>query len=303
MSNNTDAIILWGREFRRNKNGIDEDQVVAFVNGVTAERDLLKKYQEHLIALTKLAEKAVEKADEIAREARKDALDQANAEAETIITRAQEQGRQIIEEKKAEAIIQASSAAEAIKADARRQNDLILSEATKRIRTEFKEIADSFYRNLGAQLECLKQKLDGPDEGFGHELALIAEPAAEPPPENNRIESETARPVETAAEPIPEWEIQVLSPLDIMQTLQILTTLDELPEVRCTELIPQIDQALLTVYLKRPLLLVDVLRAMPQVGEVREEATNGNGNGHGKKAHRLTLTLAGKVAAQPGDHS
>jgi hypothetical protein len=303
MSNNTDAIILWGREFKRNKNGLDEDQVVDFVNVVTAERDLLKKYQEHLISLTKLAERTVEKADEIARQARKDALDQANAEADVLIARAQEQGRQIIEEKKAEAIIQASSAVDEVKAELKKQNDLILNEEKRRVRTEFKEMTESFYRNLGIQLECLKQKLDGPDKGLGQELVLIAEPAAAPPPENIKIESIPDGPVETAMGPIPEWEIQVIPPLDIMQTLQILTSLDELPEVRCTELIPQVDQALLTVFLKKPLHLVDVLRAMPQVGEVREEATNGNGNGHGKKAHRLTLALAVKVAAQPGDRS
>jgi F0F1-type ATP synthase membrane subunit b/b' len=294
MSNSTDAIILWGHEFRRNKNGLDEEQVVAFVNGVTAERDLLKKYQEHLISLSKLAEKAVEQADEYARQALRDATEKANAEAETILARAQEQGKQIIEEKKAEALVQARSAAEAMKADARKQSDLILNEEKRRIRTEFKELANSFYRNLGAQLDCLTQKLDGPGEGFRQELALIAEPAAAPPLENNRTRSETAV---TAADVVPEWELQVLPPLDIMQTLQIVTSLDELPEVRCTELIPQVDQVLITVYLKKPLSLVDVLRTMPQVGEVREEATNGNGNGHGKKAHRLYLTLARKVVA------
>ena len=128
MSNNADAIILWGCEFRRNKNGLDEDQVIAFVNGITAERDLLKKYQDHLLSLTRMAEKTVEQADDIARQARKEALAQAQVEADEITARAQEQGRQIIESKKTEAIVQANAAAEAINAEAREQADLVITE-------------------------------------------------------------------------------------------------------------------------------------------------------------------------------
>jgi F0F1-type ATP synthase membrane subunit b/b' len=299
MSNSTDAVLLWGCEFRRNKNGLDEDQVIAFVNGLTAERDLLKKYQDHLLSLTKLAEKTVEQADEIARQARKEALTQAQIEADAINAQAQEQGRQIIEGKKAEAVVQATAAAEAIKADARKQTDLVLNEETRKVRTELKGMVDRLYRDLGIQLGSLMQQIDRSGGGNGNRLSLIAEPATAPPLKSHKTESEPAEPTMDPVEFITEWEIKVPPPLDIMQTLQIITLLDGLPEVRCTELIPQGDEALMMVYLKKPLQVVDVLKAMPQVADAREEDTNENSNG--QKVHRVMVTLAGKVGAQPDD--
>ena len=55
-SGNRDVIELWGREFNIVKSGLSEAQVVSFVNDLAKQHDVLLQRQEHLAALTKLAE-------------------------------------------------------------------------------------------------------------------------------------------------------------------------------------------------------------------------------------------------------
>jgi len=59
---------LWGHEFSLARNGLDEAQVVPFVNELISERDLLLQRVEHLSTLTKLAEKTIVEADRLAEE-------------------------------------------------------------------------------------------------------------------------------------------------------------------------------------------------------------------------------------------
>ncbi len=74
-SNNKDAIKLWGHDFVRAKSGLDEEQVVSFVNGLISERDTLIKRQEHLSSLLKLAERTVAEADNVAKQVKEEAIE------------------------------------------------------------------------------------------------------------------------------------------------------------------------------------------------------------------------------------
>ncbi|GAI80905.1 unnamed protein product, partial [marine sediment metagenome] len=98
--NNNDVIELWGHDFGRVRYGLDEEQVVAFVNEVISQRDMFLQRQEHLSSLTKLAERAVAEADNMAKQMSEEAAEQARAEATMIIAKAEEQAQQVIEEKR-----------------------------------------------------------------------------------------------------------------------------------------------------------------------------------------------------------
>ena len=98
---NDGIIELWGQDFNRAKDGLDEEQIVSFVNEIISERDTLLKRQEHLSSLTKLAERTVSEADNLAKRVKEEAEEQAKAEANAIVTKAEEQAQQIIEGKKA----------------------------------------------------------------------------------------------------------------------------------------------------------------------------------------------------------
>jgi len=96
------VVELWGREFNLARNGLDEAQIVSFVNELISERDQLIRQAEHLAMLTKLAEKTVVEADKLAEEIKKEAAEQTEAETTAIIAKVEEQARQMIEEKRTE---------------------------------------------------------------------------------------------------------------------------------------------------------------------------------------------------------
>ena len=103
-------------------------------------------------------------------------------------------------------------------------------------------------------------------------------------------------------EPEPDWEVQILPPIDIMQALGVMTALDNLTEIKKTELIPDIKKPTITVFVSKPLNLIDKLRALPQVAEIKEGATNGSGNGSGTegKSRKVQIVLSEKSISEKG---
>jgi hypothetical protein len=297
----TDTVELWGRRFKITKDGLDEEQVASFVNELITERDMLSKQQEHLSSLTKLAERTVTAADELAKQVHKEAMDQAKVEANAIAAKAEEQAQQIIEEKKAEAVAMANMEAEAIKAKAQQQAELLLGETAKRIQPELRYMAQRLHRELLSQLESLKQQVVAFETEFEHKLSQLSEEAGTGAGEGDKTGDEfqeLIRATDQTNTSEPEWELQILPPIDIMQTLDIVTHLDSLPEVQNTELIPQVDRASIMVFLREPIQLIDTLRALPQVAEVKEDTT-----GADSKPRKVQIVLSGKTATQPADHS
>jgi hypothetical protein len=98
----------------------------------------------------------------------------------------------------------------------------------------------------------------------------------------------------------PDWEVQILPPIDIMQALAVMTSLDNLPEIRKTELIPDIKKPIITIFVSKPLNLIDKLRALPHVAEIKEGATNGSGNGSGTegKVRKVQIVLSEKSISE-----
>ena len=119
-------IDLGGWELRRVKDGLDEAQVTSLVNELIGQRDTLSQRTEHLSSLTKLAEKTVTEADNLAEAMKQEALDQAKAEAALVITRAEEQAQQVENE-------------------------------NNRIQLELRNSAQGLYHHLLAELENLRQ--------------------------------------------------------------------------------------------------------------------------------------------------
>jgi hypothetical protein len=79
----------------------------------------------------------------------------------------------------------------------------------------------------------------------------------------------------------PQWEVEILPPFEIAKIMEVVSFLDQLPEVANTEMIvPQIDMPLILVFLRRPMNIIDVLQKIPAVAHVQEvtvdkAATNG----------------------------
>lgn len=89
----------------------------------------------------------------------------------------------------------------------------------------------------------------------------------------------------------PQWEVEISPPFEIARIMEVVSFLDQLPEVANTEMIvPQIDAPLILVFLRRPIDVIDVLQKVPAVASVEEmtsdiAATNG-------KPRKVRITLS-----------
>jgi len=90
----------------------------------------------------------------------------------------------------------------------------------------------------------------------------------------------------------PQWEVEILPPFDISRIMEVVSFLDQLPEVANTEMIvPQIDMPSILVFLRKPMNIVDVLKTIPAVAHVEEVAPNTAAtNG---KPRKVRISLAG----------
>jgi len=288
---------LGGCEFRRVKNGLDEAQVTSFINELISQRDTLVQREEHLSSLTKLAEKMVTEADNLAEEVKTEAIDQGKAEAAAIIAKAEEQAQQVIEEKRAEIVTIANEQAAAIKAEAEREAELLLEKQTKTIQDELRNFVHQLCSQLVSELDSLKQQAVALGAVFEDKLSQVAEETSAVTMEADEIRAESRELIQTIDQTItseseekalvsaddadtspyerePEFEVEIMPPIDITKIMGIVNYLDSLPEVENTELIPLTDSPSILVFLREPIHLIDTLKTLPEVAQVKEDATN-----------------------------
>jgi cell division septum initiation protein DivIVA len=384
LSSNRDVIELWGREFNLVKNGLSEAQVVSFVNDLAKQHDVLLQRQEHLVALTKLAERTVAEADKIADElkqdARKQAKDEANkmmaeaemaaktqssriifdaeaaakSQSERILSDAEIHAEQIIKEKETHAMVAAAEQAEAIKAtaeklanealrDAEVNAGKIISEAEanakhlieqteaeasrtaaekarlllssaqaeastllerekQRIQPELAQFVRRLRSQLLSEIDDIKSKVGSLESQIGETSHLTSlESIAAKAQEEDKFEHMTEK-ADTFMDLVkgsdrsdddskPEWEIEIVPPIDIMKIMSIVSYLDNLPEVIRTEIIPHNDRTTVTVYTGRTLELLNLIKSMPEVAGIEETIYPDSGKVEPRK---ITLALSAK---------
>jgi hypothetical protein len=110
---------------------------------------------------------------------------------------------------------------------------------------------------------------------------------------------ELFQPASEADEDQPEWELEILPPIDLNQILDIINYLDDQPEVQQTELIPHMERPKITVFLNKPLAMINILRALPQVANVTEDTTGSNGSD--VKPRRAKIELSRRAASKPSN--
>jgi cell division septum initiation protein DivIVA len=355
-----DIVELWGREFNIVKNGLSEAQVISFVNDLAKQHDILLQRQEHLAALTKLAERTVSEADKLADELKQDARKQAKnetskmmseaetsaknqsdriiseaevkaeqlikekeahamtaaaeqaeaikstaemlatetkrdaeAEAKRIIVDAEARGRKLVEQKEAEAIAHASEKARKIIEDARKEASTLLETEKRKIQPELDQFVKSLRGKLQTELDDLKNQIGSLESQFE---GIMPQASIESffPPVNKKEKTETfidlvKEPVRNDIDSEPEWEIEIVPPLDIMKIMSIVSYIDSLPEVVRTEIIPRNEKTSITVFTENVVELLPLVKELPEVVTAEETI----GTGEDKKATRkITLGLS-----------
>ncbi len=357
---NRDIVELWGREFNIVKNGLSEAQVISFVNDLAKQHDILLQRQEHLAALTKLAERTVSEADKLADEMKQDAKKQAKseaskiiadaeasaknqseriiseaeakaeqlikekeahamtaaaeqaeaikstaemlasetkrdaeAEAKKIISEAEIRGRQLIEKKEAEAITIATERARKILDDARKEAANLLETEKRRIQPELDQFVKNLRGKLQSELDDLKSHIGSLETQFE---GIMPQASIESffPPVNKPDKTETfidlvKEPVRNDNESDPEWEIEIVPPLDIMKIMSIVSYIDSLPETVRTEIIPRNERTSITVYTENALELLPLITELPEVANAEETQT---ADGIKTTTKKITLGLS-----------
>jgi len=95
----------------------------------------------------------------------------------------------------------------------------------------------------------------------------------------------------------PQWEVEILPPVEINKVMEVMTHLDQLHQVANTEMIvPQIDTPSILVFLREEMNFIDMLRTIPAVAYVEEVTTDGDAaNGKPRKAR---IGLSGNAIPQ-----
>jgi len=95
----------------------------------------------------------------------------------------------------------------------------------------------------------------------------------------------------------PQWEVEILPPVEITKVMEVMTHLDQLHQVANTEMIvPQIDTPSILVFLREEMGFIDMLRTIPAVAHVEEVTTDGDAaNGKPRKAR---IGLSGNAMPQ-----
>jgi len=335
------VIALGGREFNQVKNGLDEAQVASFIDEIIKERDKLAQSQEHIASLNKLAEMTVVEADKLATQIKSEAEEQAKAESVAIINKAKEQARQVAEQKIAEAVEIANEKANAIRVKTEEEAALLLENDRNKIRGELHNLVNQQFGYMLEELKGLNQqaaavqadfdnKLSKPSEEDSDAAAKIDEKsdtivtedsdAAAKIPEGSKAPDQQPEPSHATGQTEksfelsklfesnaklelgkPQWEVEILPPFGIVKIMEVVSYLDQLPEVANTEMIvPHIDTPSILVFLRDSLNLVDVLQTIPAVAHVEEVTIDKDGtNGEPRKEPRkVRISLSENMASQ-----
>jgi len=285
-----DVMQIGERFFRITKYGLFYEEVRSYIQELINQRDALLKRQEHMAALTELAEKTVIEANNLSQLMMKRSAEQAKADSDNILVKAEQNVQQMIEAKTAEAKATAEIEAKAIKTEAWHQANLIRREQIDFIRREAASLAQKLQNDLLANIDEIKKYL----LSIGTRFETVTM-------DNNGISLTVTKKVneDTAAEKgmllnrIPWLEVEVLPPQDIEKIMDLISRLESLPEVKTTDLLPEIPNPLIRIFLNEPSPLAELLRTMPQIEQVTEMSdTTEFVDQNKQKRERIQVVLA-----------
>lgn len=263
---------------------------------VQAQQTAKKIEVETMAAVTSQAEAIKSAAERLADETKRETEAQARAEASRIIAEARAKGQQIIKEKESEALALATEQAKAIRSKAEREAEELLDREREKIQPELNQMVRRLHGQLLAELEHLKRQVGSFETEYVQTLSEPSNgstPAAQPGEKRDEF-LDFVQNLDQAESGEPEWELEVLPPIDIMRIMSIVGYLDSLPEVERTEIVPHNERTSITVFLHQPLEIVEVLRTLPEVAQVQEDTA-----GTDSKPRKVNLVLSGKTG--PGE--
>jgi hypothetical protein len=292
--NGEDILHIGSRSFRRTKLGLAEEEVRSYIEELISQRDALAKRQEHLSVLTELAEKTVIEANNLSQLMKNKSAEQAKAEAEAVLLKAEKDSEQMFQTIKNEAKVVTEKETETLKSEALRQVQLMREQQLDSIRSEAASLAQKLQTDLFAQIDDIRKSIIS----FGTKFKAVESSgdmtyraaATEKKDKPSAVLSDGEKGL--LFDSVPWLEIEIMPPMDIEKVMDLISHLEILPEVKTTDLLPETPNHLIRVFLNKPLLLVDKLRALPQIAQVTEMFdVNGIDRQSGEKRERIQVTF------------
>jgi hypothetical protein len=234
-----------------------------------------------------IVDKAKEQARQMVEKKMAEAARLANEEAEAIKAKAEEEAAQLVENQK-------NKIQRELRDLVNQQSGYLLEELERlkqqaaAIQTDFDSRSpESEEEKSTATVKTVERRDAAAVDSTNESDTMVAEASKEPSddrPEPSRTTdhaekgSELADLLQVEEQPEsgkPQWEVEIIPPFEIATIMEVVSFLDQLPEVANTEMVvPQIDAPLILVFLSRPINVIDVLQKVPAVASVEEMASD-----------------------------
>ena len=323
MDNNggSDVLELMGYTNLESGRGLDPDRVIPFVRQLIAERDALNKRLEHLSSLTRLIEKTIGDADDLAKQIEQEAHERAQADVQARLDKAEEEARHLIESRKNEAIAAAEREVVALKTQVQTRMEDTMKAQFADLKSHLRTTVEQLYKDMLAHAESLKEqtgtfesnlekkfteitqqfsstetRVQNAEAGAQFELGVdtIVPAAAGKAPAVSQPETGTPVPVmpEDRAEHHEEVEVEILPPRDQDQIDAIQSYIAGLSGVSKTEMTTMVNKTTMRVSLNKQIDLAGMLQELPEI--MTAEAVNESN----PKRINVTLSIKAEMDAE-----
>ncbi len=287
-----------GRNLREAIGQLDDRQIFSLIQQLIDERETLIRRQDHLASLSRVWERTISEADDVAKQVKEEAKQQAESEAQSIMAEAKKSAEELLKQRQAEAVVVAQKEIHTVAVELKRDLDGFSTKSVEELQLRLDETAKQAAEAARAYVDALKAQFATFSQEVDRRLSTLeasasqvtaettGQPAssqtpAPPPAESKPAATEPTPPVAAApanpkiAAPSERRVIEVLSPRDMVMIDAVKAQLGEQDGVIETELQHQVDRSLIFVTLSRPLDLTHILSRMSEVERAQEVMVEG----------------------------
>lgn len=294
---NVKSVALFNRNFKVVEVGLDESEVTAFIKELLDEREQLLKRQENLASLTRLYEKTVIDAGDLAKQIEKEARENVQKEAGTILTKADERAKLMAEQQKAEAIAIIQQQTKSINNTLRKQLETSLKAEKEKLQSIIREAAKQVSESMVSQANQLNFQNNNfeinLDSGVSRgEPAVETEEPVKKMQANGGAKPQAEIVTVSSKKEKDIIEVEITLPRDHDEIASIVHALVTTPQVDNVDLQTMVDKSVLNVALQKHIDVLALLQTLPEVHKAEWIVNNGH------KRIAVDLAVKARLEAQ-----
>jgi hypothetical protein len=269
---------LTGHSVREALSELDDKQVLNLFQQLIDEREGLIKRQEHLVSLSRLSEKTIAAADEVANQIREEAKHQAEAQASTILTEARTNAERLLTDSRNQAINSVRSDLLAARSKYLTEFDEFSAKSINEFETKITSAIENVTASMITYSEALKNQFNSFKKELETKLSELETNSFTENPDTIPAAVETPVLPEKESETMAGREmriVEILAPRDKDRIDGVRAHLDLLDDVVETNVKHLVDRTLIEVTLMKPMDLTHVMSDWPEVEMVQDMLIEG----------------------------